>query len=78
MLSYLTEVPTDNFNHLDSDQAFYERFSLKSMQAKSKALAKAFNFSINIDRVYYPWNRTFEIGIVGSLNSSDALENSLI
>ena len=70
MISYIREVPDDNFNHLDSDRSFYEKFALKSLKSKAKFIAQEFELNFLLSEVYYPWNRTFEIGMVGDIENS--------
>ena len=72
MVAYLQEVPSDNFNHLDSDSEFYQRFAFKSFSSKAQSIIQAFGLSLQIKEVYFPWNRTFEVGI-----SADFGQNAL-
>jgi hypothetical protein len=68
MISYIQEVPDENFNHLDQDSEFYQRFALKSFASKAKAIQDSYNLKFSIKQVYFPWNRTFEVGIAAETN----------
>jgi hypothetical protein len=67
MISYIQEVPSDNFNHLDQDMSFYQRFAIKSFESKANQLLSSFKLNFQIAEVYFPWNRTFEIGIYANI-----------
>lgn len=56
--SYLTHVSFDPSDQLNNDLPFYETFIQKGFRSYSAMLTNEFN----VTNVYYPWNRTFEIG----------------
>ena len=56
--SYLTHVSLDPSDQLNNDLPFYETFIQKGFRAYSAMLTNEFN----VTNVYFPWNRTFEIG----------------
>lgn len=65
--NYIAQVPTDSSQHLDSDLDFYEHWSWKILNDQYTAHASFWNLtSFTLDSVYYPWNRTFEIGFYTS------------
>jgi len=56
--SYLTDVSFDPLDKLNNDLKFYEMFSQKGFISYGNKITNEFN----VINVYYPWNRTFEIG----------------
>jgi hypothetical protein len=55
---YLTQVSFDPLDKLNNDLNFYEMFIKKGFISYGNQLTNEFN----VTNVYYPWNRTFEIG----------------
>jgi hypothetical protein len=67
LVAYVSQVDGETTGTLAVDQDFYQRFSLKVLSSRSRDLSAAFGgLSWNITSLYYPWNRTFEIGLVAS------------
>ena len=58
LYSYLINVSLDPTDHLNNDLNFYEMFIQKGFISYANKLTNEFN----VNNVYYPWNRTFEIG----------------
>lgn len=58
LYGYLTYVSLDPPDKLNNDLTFYERFTEKGFIQYGQKLSNEFN----VNNVYYPWNRTFEIG----------------
>lgn len=56
--SYLMSVSHDPSDKLNNDLQFYETFIQKGFRAYGSKLTNEFS----VTNVYYPWNRTFEIG----------------
>jgi hypothetical protein len=56
--SYLTNISFDPWDKLNNDLNFYEIYIKNGFISFGNQLTKEFN----ITNVYYPWNRTFEIG----------------
>ena len=56
--SYLENVSLDPSDKLDVDLNFYETFIGKGFKAYASVISKEFQ----VTNVYFPWNRTFEIG----------------
>ncbi|CAF0870344.1 unnamed protein product [Adineta ricciae] len=56
--SYLINVSLDPSDKLNSDLAFYETFTDKGFVPYADRITKEFQ----VTNVFYPWNRTFEIG----------------
>ena len=51
------------------DLPFYERFALKPLASRLSEISRIFgglNLTLAAGGVYFPWNRTFEIGLVAS------------
>jgi hypothetical protein len=55
---YLTNVSFDSSDKLNNDLNFYEMFIKKGFISYGNEITNEFN----VTNVYYPWNRTFEIG----------------
>jgi hypothetical protein len=53
-------------SNLTPDLDFYERFAFKVLSSKYQEIASQYQLQWKLGSVYYPWNRTFEIGF--SLN----------
>ena len=70
MKTYIAQVPTDSPNTLQTDMAFYEKFSFKSLSDKTNEIVQRFNLRFQLTENYFPWNRTFEIGLVGDFKSA--------
>jgi hypothetical protein len=58
LLSYLSNVSHDPSDRLSNDLNFYETFVAKGFNAYAFDIGNEFQ----VTNVYYPWNRTFEIG----------------
>lgn len=56
--SYLTDISFDPWDKLNNDLNFYETYIKKGFISYNNQLTKEFN----VTNIYYPWNRTFEIG----------------
>ncbi|CAF1015168.1 unnamed protein product [Didymodactylos carnosus] len=69
LYEYLTQVSYDPTDHLDVDIDFYSQFVQKGLRHYVQQIQKEWN----LESLYFPWNRTFEIGF--SINS--ALQISL-
>jgi hypothetical protein len=54
----------ENSLNLTPDLAFYERFSFKLLNQKYADIVSAYNLNLKLSSIYYPWNRTFEIGLL--------------
>lgn len=67
--NYIYQTPGDNINDLSNDLPFYSQFVFKSMAAKQRQLKSMLGLEFELSEVYFPWNRTFEIGLVGTLKS---------
>ncbi len=65
MKAYIVQVPSDSPNLLQTDLEFYEKFSFKSLSDKTNEIAQIYNLPFKLTENYFPWNRTFEIGLVG-------------
>lgn len=54
----------ESITDLSGDLGFYERYSFKPLHAQSGPWAISLGISDTVlARAYYPWNRTFEIGL---------------
>ena len=56
--SYLADVSLESSDKLDVDLNFYETFIAKGFKAYVSGISNEFQ----VTNVYFPWNRTFEIG----------------
>ena len=58
LISYLNKVSLDDLDQLNHDFDFYEKFISKGFNVYANRIDNEFQ----VENVYYPWNRTFEIG----------------
>ena len=58
LAAYLTMVSHDPSDQLNNDLNFYETFVEKGFKVYANGITPEFQ----VNNVYYPWNRTFEIG----------------
>jgi len=56
--------PKEVTSDLTTDQDFYEAFSLKPLQVSSELISNLYKIEGGLADVFYPWNRTFEIGLI--------------
>ena len=61
--AYIAQVEGENDYTLGWDLTFYEHFAWKVLATDALASATAFQLPWNLTTVYYPWNRTFEVGL---------------
>ena len=66
LVSYVSQVNSDTVYTLNNDLIFYERYAYKVLDSRLQDIDTAFNTSWNLVSAYYPWNRTFEIGLIAS------------
>lgn len=76
MKTYINQVPSDDPNSLQTDLDFYEKFSFKSLSDKTNQIAKIFDLGFKLTENYFPWNRTFEIGLVGDFSKQSSSKGS--
>jgi hypothetical protein len=60
--NYISQVNGDTTDTLANDLSFYERYSLKVLGSRVEDISGWFGQSWTMSSLYYPWNRTFEIG----------------
>ena len=62
--SYINQVNDsfDTTSNLTMDLSFYEHFSYKVLASRYQSIAQNYQLPWQLDSVYYPWNRTFEMG----------------
>ncbi|CAF0852241.1 unnamed protein product [Rotaria sordida] len=58
LLEYITDISLDPPDKLNNDPIFYETYIQKGFISYGNKITNEFN----VTNVYYPWNRTFEIG----------------
>lgn len=68
--SYVNQVNGENDYTLFMDLDFYERYSLKVLGSRGSDISAAFGLPWNITTLYYPWNRTFEIGMFANATAA--------
>ena len=56
----------ENMNDLTPDLKFYERFVFKYLSRNLEDFSGLVKLDpwLKLDSVYFPWNRTFEIGLI--------------
>jgi len=59
---YVDNVNGDSTNHLNTDLDFYRHWSWKRLNSDYNTITTIFNVDSILKSIYYPWNRTFEIG----------------
>jgi len=52
----------DSVNALNTDLVFYDRYSYKILNSYYAQINTLFQTPYQLQSIYYPWNRTFEIG----------------
>ena len=62
LISYVSQVTSDSIDHLNTDLTFYEHWSWKILNSDYENINQIYNLEFQLESVYYPWNRTFEIG----------------
>ncbi|MEJ6950465.1 DUF4127 family protein [Natronospora cellulosivora (SeqCode)] len=72
-VSYQSSIRTDLMNYiyktsdsifdLSNDLNFYTKFVSKQMEHEYKKLKKSYKLPYKLKKVYFPWKRTFEIGL---------------
>lgn len=64
LISYVNQITNsqDVASNLTADLSFYERFAFKVLSSKYESIAADYQLPWRLDSVYYPWNRTFEMG----------------
>lgn len=62
--SYINQVTNsyDTTSNLTMDLSFYEHFSYKVLASRYQSIAQSYQLPWQLDSIYYPWNRTFEMG----------------
>ena len=63
-MNYVYGVSTDSISNLTDSYSFYAEFSFKLLQSDLNSLIEVFKVPIDLEAIYYPWNRTFEIGFL--------------
>jgi len=74
LVAYVSQVEGDSVDTLDVDLPFYTRYSVKVLASRTNDYATAFGVPWQLTSMYYPWNRTFEIGLFANdtTTASDA------
>ena len=64
LVSYVNQITNTNesTSNLLPDLSFYERFAFKILSSRYDEIATTFSLPFQLQSIYYPWNRTFEIG----------------
>lgn len=70
--AYIAQVDGENDYTLGYDLAFYTHFAWKVLASRATEVAAAFALPWNLTTVYYPWNRTFEVGLFANLSGTTA------
>jgi len=64
LTAYVGQVSTDSINNLAIDLAFYERFVWKLLNTRLTNLVEEFQLPYKLSSIYFPWKRSFEIGMI--------------
>jgi len=65
------QIDGENDYTLGEDLAFYEHYAFKVLASRTADYAAAFRVPWQLTSVYYPWNRTFEIGMFANVSAHD-------
>jgi hypothetical protein len=61
---YANQVNNEGSDGLGQDIDFYERFGYKVLASRLSEISSIFGgLDLTLSKVYFPWNRTFEIGL---------------
>lgn len=64
LATYADQVNNEGSDGLGMDLVFYERFVFKVLGSRLTEVATTFGgLNLQLSRTYFPWNRTFEIGL---------------
>ena len=69
----------ESSSNLTADLSFYDRYSYKLLQARfAEDIKPAFAISdqVNLRSIFFPWNRTFEIGLCLNFTSGQTPDSS--
>lgn len=62
---YVEEEPQGNPSYLDDGNlVFYQDFVQLPLAMQCQNISKTFGAKVALESVFFPWNRTFEIGFV--------------
>jgi len=61
---YVNLVHGDSPDNLATDLTFYERFVYKVLNSNMQDICDTFSLPWKLESAYFPWNRTFEIGLI--------------
>lgn len=53
----------ESSRYLTPDLEFYKQYMFKVLSARYADIGKSYNLPWSLESAYYPWNRTFEIGL---------------
>ena len=69
--AYANSVDGEGSDGLALDLAFYERFALKPLASRLDEISSVFGgLNLSLTSAFFPWNRTFEIGLVASASAA--------
>ena len=65
LVSYVDEITNtdESTSYLTPDLDFYERYVFKMLSSRYDGIRSSYDLPWNLQSSYYPWNRTFEIGL---------------
>jgi hypothetical protein len=64
LIDYVNLAPNDTMLTLYNDLEFYDAFTYKLLWGATSKVTQVYNLPWFLSSVYYPWNRTFEIGML--------------
>lgn len=67
--AYIAQVDGEDDYTLGLDADFYTHFAWKVLGSRAAETAAAFALPWNLTTVYYPWNRTFEVGLFANTST---------
>jgi hypothetical protein len=67
---YINQVDGETYYTLGNDLSFYERYAFKILGSRVSDISAAFALPWTMTQLYYPWNRTFEIGMFANTSAN--------
>lgn len=75
LVAYVSQCPADSVSNLAQEPGpiglpFYTEYVYKVLSARTQEVAQTYATGWSLRRAYFPWNRTFEIGLVADQGAS--------
>jgi len=72
LVSYVSDLNSscETFSNLTSDLLFYQQYMFKPLGARYREIVGNYSLPLTLNSIFYPWNRTFEIGFHSDWNEA--------